>query len=453
MKSSKDSNLTGPVENPEPSDAALSPTSSDELRKGPSLSERDKTTLYRALWVVAGAATVFLGLRQYMYFKGVVPGTIIGEGGDFYSFLTAAREILAGHTPYSVASVHKGYGYVYSPFLALVLIPVCHLSVKLLWRSWTILSLAALVVGGGLIAKHGSPHLRRWHRPVFFAFVAFTALDFGPTKWELYNGQTDAFVLLLLIVSSLAAQRNRPALSGFLIGTSAVLKSWPGAVALTIVRRGQRRRARAIVAFVVTALLAPALVLLFEGASGLMTFVKVTFAGSSQPDPSYSVWGTPKVVFSATRLARPLVISVPLRDLSTLVLVAIVLGLLWLVIRSSSSLLSYWNVVAGVVLLLPVSHLAYTLYFLPILWIWTLRALATPSDRTSLFMTVVMLGWWAFMYRWGWVEWPSEGALHYMYPFFADFAAFAASALADYRRHVRASPAHRDHDAVALAGL
>ena len=372
-----------------------------------------------------------MALRLYMNFKGVVPETIMGEGGDFYSFM-AAHRIATGHSPYSVALVHKGYGYVYSPFIALVLVPVRHLSVKLLWRSWTVLSIAALVVGGGFMARYGSPQkVRRWHRPVFFAFARATALDFGPTKWELYNGQTDTFVPLLLIVSSLCAEVDRPALSGVLIGAGAVLKSWPGAVGLALLRRGQRHRRRAVAGFLAATLMAPVLVLIFEGVSGLVTFVKVTFAGSSQPDPSYSVWGTPKVLFSASRLARPLVVSDALRYGSTVVLVLIVVVLLWLALRSShDSLLGYWNIVGGVVVLLPVSHLAYTLYFLPLLWIWMLRALSSPSlDRTSLSMTILMLVWWCFMYRYGWVEWPSESALHYMSPFFADLAIFAASTL------------------------
>ena len=438
MRSLQDSPFTTSTTNHHEGVTAPTQVSSEGPAKRTGLSERDKTAICRGLWAAAGVATVFLGLRQYMYFKGIVPGTIIGEGGDFYSFLTAARQIASGHTPYSVASVHKGYGYVYSPFIALVLIPVRHLSVKLLWRSWTVLTLVALVAGGGFIAKHGAPRLQRWHRPVFFAFIALTALDFGPTRWELYNGQTDTFVLLLLIVASLFGESDRPALSGVFIGLSAVLKSWPGAAGLTLFRTGLRHRRRAMVGFVATALAAPLLVLIFEGVSGLVTFFKVTVDGSSQPDPSYSVWGTPKVIFGTTRLARPLIVSSTLRDLSTFALVIAVLALWGLALRASrDSLLGYWNIVGGVILFLPVSHLAYTLYFLPLLWLWTLRALASPSfEITSFSMTIVMLVWWFFMYRYGWVEFPSESSLHYMSPFFADFAVFAASTLCNLQRRV-----------------
>ena len=184
VKSPRDSHLASATHKPE-REATSRHSSFEGLTKRRELTERDKSALFRGLWAIAGTATVFMALRLYMNFKGVVPETIMGEGGDFYSFLTAARQIATGHSPYSVALVHKGYGYVYSPFIALVLVPVRHLSVKLLWRSWTVLSIAALVVGGGFMARYGSPQLRRWHRPVFFAFLALTALDFGPTKWKL----------------------------------------------------------------------------------------------------------------------------------------------------------------------------------------------------------------------------------------------------------------------------
>jgi hypothetical protein len=400
-------------------------------------SERDERALYRGLWVAAGAAALYFGLRQYMYFKGVVPGTPVGEGGDFFAFLTAARDIATGHSPYDIALVHKGYGYVYSPFLAILLLPVHTLSVRLLWRSWIVLSLAALTACAGLFAWYGTASLRRWHRPVFFAFVALTALDFGPTKWELYNGQTDAFVLLLLVISSLAAEGNLPGRSGVLMGVAAAVKTWPVAVGLTLLRRGQLGRKRAALGFVIASLVAPVTALAIGGTSGMVSFFKVTVDGSSQPDPSYSVWGTPKVLFSVSRLAVPLTVSPALRIVSTIFLVAVVVGLLVIVLRwSDSSFLSYWNVVGCVVLLLPVSHLAYTMYFLPLLWIWALRALSSPSnDRVSFFMTVLMVAWWCFMYRWGWVEWPEESSFHYMYPFFADFTVFTASVLCDHFRN------------------
>jgi hypothetical protein len=414
------------------------------LRRPVVISDRDEKALYRGLWVAAGVAALYFGLRQYMYFKGVVPGTPIGEGGDFFSFLTASRQIATGHSPYDIALVHKGYGYVYSPFLAILLLPVHTLSVRLLWRSWIVLSLAALAACAGLVTWYGSRSLRRWHRPVFFAFAALTALDFGPTKWELYNGQTDAFVLLLLVISSLAAERDFPGRSGVLMGAAAAVKTWPVAVGLTLLRRGQSRRRRAVLGFVIASLVAPVLALAIGGTSGIVNFFKVTVDGSSQPDPSYSVWGTPKVLFSVSRLAVPLTVSPALRILSTIFLVAVVGGLLVLVLRwSDSSLLSYWNVVGGVVLLLPVSHLAYTMYFLPLLWIWALQALSSPTiDRVSFFMTVLMVAWWCFMYRWGWVEWPEESSFHYMYPFFADFVIFTASVLCDHfrRRALEAAP-------------
>ena len=279
---------------------------------------RDREAIYRGLWVAAGAVAVVFGLRQYMYFKGVVPNGAIGEGGDFYAYLIAARDIASGHSPYDLQLVHRGYGYAYSPFVALVFLPFRTLSMRLLWRTWISLSIVALVICCGLFTRYASPSLRRWHRPVFFAFVALTALDFGPTRWELYNGQTDTFVLLLLVVSSLVAERDRQVLSGALMGVGAIVKSWPGLVVLTLFRRRLVGRGRAVVGFVSAALVALVLVVIVGGTSGLAKFLRVTLEGSSQPDPSYSVWGTPKVLFSASRLAKPLIVSGVLRDVSTL---------------------------------------------------------------------------------------------------------------------------------------
>lgn len=392
-----------------------------------------------ALWFVAVGGTAYLAYRRYSELNGVTPTGPRGAGGDFWFYLHGARQIVAGHDLYSSAGVPTGfYGYVYTPLIAVVLLPFAHAAIVHVWHVWTAASIIALVVSGGLVTVVEAPHLKSWRRPVLFGFTALTVLQFVTTKVELSQGQTDGFVLAALAFAVLLSEHGWSATSGVFIGVAGLIKTWPAAAVLVVLRRGCGGRRRTVCGWAITVVLGPLLAVVIGGASGLAGFFTTTFDTRSQHLISHSAWGTPLLLFSHSGLAHPVLVSAPLRDLTTLALVVWGIALLVLSLRwNDSSVLCFWHVVGCVVLLLPVSHGFYTLYFLPILWIWAARWLTTPRIGNPSLVVAVMLGlWWLVLFHTNWSPVasgsPTESSVRVSVVFFANLGAVSVSVLGDH---------------------
>lgn len=103
------------------------------------------------------------------------------------------------------------------------------------------------------------------------------------------------------------------------------------------------------------------------------------------------------MTFAHTLIGHPLVASPVLQVLMTIVLLAWVVALLFLTLRQAhpDPSLPFWNVIFCVLLLLPVSHLTYTIYVLPVLWLWVSRVfrLRRLVSVDSVVCAVTIL-WW-----------------------------------------------------------
>jgi hypothetical protein len=375
-----------------------------------------------ALWTVAAALSAALVYQRY---RSAVSG---GVGADFQIYLRAAHSVAAGRNPYRANG-----GFVYPPTLALLLAPFAHAAPSAVFRGWTVLELAALVVGVAAFVAIQAPKLSSWLRPILFILCMATVFHFWPLTVGLFLGQADAFVFAVLMLSAWAAARDRAATRGVLIAMAGLLKTWPGAVVLVLWQRGTGRRRRAVVSFAVTLLVAPVLALVLGGASGLVDFVKSVVSAGTQHLVSDSVWGAPTLLFSNSGLARPLAVSQPLQVVSTLVLLVWVVGLLTMALRTAGDkVMATWNVTLCVVLLLPVSHLAYSLYGLPILWLWISYLLEDKLTRwQQAVVPLVLLLWWVVQTR----SWPDTGssatigAIHYVVIFGANLVAVTVSVI------------------------
>ena len=414
---------------------AHSHSESSEHGEATAPASRLETIVTAALWVIAFVGTAYLVNHYYGEFVARTPDNLGTPGGDFFGFLHTARLVAAGHSPYQSKGYYGGF-YVYTPLVALILVPFAHASTAVVWHVWTALSLTALVVFGVLVAMVEAPRLRSWRLPLLLCVTAFTALHHVQTWEEVFiNGNTDCFALVILAIAVLASERGRAASSGVLIGITGVLKTWPAAAGLVVLRRGYVGRLRTLVGLALALVLGPALTLAFGGFSGLRAFLKATFHARSQDVVSYSVLDTPYQLFSHNALARPVVVSVGLRVAVTLVLAAWVISLLVFTLRWSDSIvLAFWNVVGCVVLLVPVSHDDYTLYLLPMLWIWIARWLEKPrlKDPALVICGLLVLWWGATSYKSWYFGSAHESALRISVLFFANLAAVTVSVVGDH---------------------
>jgi len=339
--------------------------------------------------------------------------------GDFLIFFRAGRTIADGASPYLAV------GYVYPPLLALVLAPFGHLPVAVAGAAWTFLSCLGLVAAPALVAA--SRPLAPWGRVLLFAVGVATVLDFWPTTTMLWLGQADWLVLVVLAGALWADGRSWSRTSGVLIGVAGLLKAWPAMVIVTVAARGKAGQWRTLKAFALTILLAPFLAVVLAGGGGVPQMFDAISGARVQHLVSDSVWGVPALNFSRTGLATPLVVSPLLQAVTTVLLLLWVGAVLWFTLRWASEDfgIAFWNVVVCVVLVLPISHLAYVLYDLPVLWCWTARWLERVPDLPGMPLgragdgsgagalrrsdTVVLAGivsWWIVMNK----AWPNDGS-------------------------------------------
>lgn len=368
----------------------------------PHISRHGKT-ITSLLWVVSiSVAAILVWHRDAAAIHGTLGTDYLGT--DFLTFLQAARLVADGRSPYLVGQ------FVYPPPLVLLLAPFSHSAPVHLWKVWTALEIGALMVGVVAFTAVEARQLKSWKWPILFAFCSITVMYFWPVTYGLSLGQSDALVFAVLMLSALVSIRGRMQSRGVLIGVAGLIKVWPAATALSLLQRGVERRRHAVVTFLLTILLAPILAAVFWGGSGVAGFFKNVFDARSQRLVNDSVWGVPKLLFTNSRLAHPLVVSTSLLGLCTVVLLVWVVGLLAIALSTpGDQVLCLWNVTLCIVLVLPVSHLAYTLYALPILWVWSSRVLRrVPQHLASIEIgvTVVLVLWWVVLTK----SWPTLGA-------------------------------------------
>ena len=129
--------------------------------------------------------------------------------------------------------------------------------------------------------------------------------------------------------------------------------------------------------------------------------IRAPFTGAEQPFlAANSVWGLPRVMFSDTPVAEPLIESPAMRIVTTVVLVVWVaaLGVVTLV-RPGPPVISLFNVTFLVILVLPVSHYFYVIYALPALWWWAARVLERPRSAIAWIVLSVLALWWIVVFR------------------------------------------------------
>lgn len=365
--------------------------------------ERRERWVAVALWVLALAGTVVAAYARYrMVLQHANPV-------DLSIFVRAARLVSQGRNPYLVRSPARGY--VYTPILAIVLAPLSHLAPITVLRAWTAFSLACATAAAACVATVEGWQLRSWQRPVLFALCVGSAFSLWPVTTGLVLGQADLVTLAVLCAAVLARKKGRHGRCGTLVGVAGLIKVWPVLALASLLRRGATGRKKALVPLAGVSLVGPLLALVLGGGSGLGDMLRNIVEARSQRLISYSVWGMPKLWYSDSGLANSLDDSIVLQITVTLLLAAFVGWLLVSTLRrvSADSPLELWHCLGCVVLLLPVSHAYYTVYFLPLLWHWSARALRSawrdPATLGVLGVLAVLVSWWLILVK----VWPSDG--------------------------------------------
>lgn len=346
-----------------------------------------KRTVPVILWLLAVAVGVVLTIQRYR-------AAVVGDAGiDLETFVTAANAVRDG------GSVYDATGYVYLPPLAWVFLPFPTLEAAI--GPWAIISLTACWAAVAAVTATLWSDLNAWQRPAVAGFALATLLYNSVTTLELWLGQNDTLVLLTMAGAVFLASRRWAAASGAAVALGAILKSWPGAMGLWLLRAGAPHRWRAVIGAFATGAGALVIVAIVSGPQTILAWIERTVSFSEQDLVAYSVWGVGRHLFDDSGVMPPLVEAAALGTAVSWILAAVVVAAIVVVLlRPGTDSLSMWNIATAVILLLPVSHLWYRLLMLPLLWVWVAVALRRPRDPLVWASVALAAGAWIVTFRW-----------------------------------------------------
>lgn len=189
------------------------------------------------LWTFSLALSFSLALRLSSVF---VPN-------DFDVYLNASKALLRGESPYQVPtrlSVSENssepFYYLYSPLLAVLLLPLTALSdsqARMVWSGISIFSLVGTALAG--------VKLQLWSAtlaPLVMVFI--TILPF--TIDTITTGQIDTVILMLFAVGCASLSKPRSLVLGATVGTATLLKTSPILLLIPLIFSKETRNAALI---------------------------------------------------------------------------------------------------------------------------------------------------------------------------------------------------------------
>lgn len=203
-----------------------------------------------------GAAILF-GFVGLFAWLAISAGRDLARGNtrDFFEFFSAAQAMAAGQDIYTSGS--PGYGYIYPPLLAFLLLPLAKLGLAAASWVWLGVNLSALAASLYLLSRET---LRRFgleaqHLLQSAAALLGAALLADKLRSELEMGQSNLLMLLAWAVA-LAFLDRRPLLAGLALGFGANLKYLTLlAVPYLIIRRRYRAAGSTVAATIALGLL------------------------------------------------------------------------------------------------------------------------------------------------------------------------------------------------------
>ena len=198
----------------------------------------------RGTWAAAGVAAVLLGISFY----AVISWLEEGELSDVPVYAHYAGLVRGGAVPY------RDFAFEYPP----AALPPMLLASYLGWSYATSFAVLMGICGAGCIAA-AAWALRAVEADVTRTWAALLAIGVAPlVLGSLFDTRFDLWPTLLAIAAVAAAARERPVVSGALLGLGFAAKLWP-AVLLPIVavhlwrRRGRDAAVTVVAAFLLVA--------------------------------------------------------------------------------------------------------------------------------------------------------------------------------------------------------
>jgi alpha-1,2-mannosyltransferase len=187
------------------------------------------------------AATAAAAVEAFLTFVlAPLRGTFSGEFEDFEAYFQGGRAVADGTNPYAGfdASTVAMSGFDYPPFAAWLVRPIMALPHHWAATLWLWIALAALVAGSIIAARAllpaGWPSTR---------LAVLAALIYAPATYNLWHGQMNSVVFLLLALAVSDYVAGREIRCGTWIGLAAGIKVAPVLLLFLLVRRGWMRGA------------------------------------------------------------------------------------------------------------------------------------------------------------------------------------------------------------------
>lgn len=288
----------------------------------------------------------------------------VGLASTVYYY--AGEATLAGENVYAVTPpTYDGYNYLYPPIVVLAFLPHALLgSETAAFALQTVLNVAAstgiaVVVWRGLARRGVS-----LERVDYALVLGFTLLS-SHAITQLIQGQVTLWLAFLLAAGFDALEREREAVAGVAFALAALVKLFPAAIGLWLLRRRARRGVAAAVATGCGGLLAGLLIfgpdLTIQYVTEVLTgrFRESTFDGSPDPDRSLV---TVRRLFAALGVGPAL-----LTPLALATLAPFVAALYRRVDTDERRLAALLGTLVAVLLFMPLQPLYFSLLAFPLL--------------------------------------------------------------------------------------
>ena len=209
-------------------------TRTPSLRRSPA--PVDAGRVVRAVLTVAAAAALAAAVWDFVVLP--LQDRFAGQFEDFAQYAKGIAAMTHGASPYSTfdGSSIVMQGFDYPPFAAVLMRPLGGLDAHWMAIAWLWLSLVALIAGAVIVALELLPG--SWPR-VQLGVIA--ALTFPPATYNLWHGQVNAIIFLLLALALREWMRGRHTRCAVIVGVAAGIKIVPVVLLLLLLRRDRVR--------------------------------------------------------------------------------------------------------------------------------------------------------------------------------------------------------------------